>query len=63
MTTTTTTDSLATWVCLVCGWCYDERVGDIAGGIAPGTPWGEVPDNWLCPDCGVSKAEFEMVQI
>ncbi|MEO6973884.1 MAG: rubredoxin [Rhodoferax sp.] len=61
--TTTISDPLATWVCLVCGSCYDERVGALAGGIAPGTSWRDVPENWLCPDCGVSKAEFEMVQI
>ena len=53
----------ATWVCLVCGWCYDERTGDLAGGIAPGTRWCDVPEDWLCPDCGVNKTEFEMVQI
>jgi rubredoxin-NAD+ reductase len=48
------------WQCIVCGWVYDEDKGWPADGIAPGTRWEDVPDNWACPDCGVSKADFEM---
>lgn len=51
------------WQCIVCNYLYDEAVGDPEHGIAPGTPWEAVPDDWACPDCGVSKADFEMVEI
>jgi rubredoxin len=46
--------------CSVCGYVYDEAVGDPAAGIAPGTPWEELPDDWCCPLCGASKGEFEV---
>jgi rubredoxin len=48
-------------MCLICGWIYDEATG--AEGIAPGTPWAQVPMNWTCPECGARKEDFEMVQI
>lgn len=51
------------WECMICGWIYDEAKGDPESGIAPGTPWEEVPDDWFCPDCGVGKEEFEMLEI
>ncbi|MCZ4314323.1 rubredoxin [Comamonadaceae bacterium G21597-S1] len=51
------------WICLVCGWTYDEQAGDPASGLAPGTPWEQVPCDWVCPDCGVAKHEFDMVRI
>jgi len=49
--------------CNICGFIYDESVGDVAHGIAPGTRWEDVPDSWACPECGVSKADFEMVEL
>ncbi|MFV8783151.1 FAD-dependent oxidoreductase [Microbulbifer sp. SA54] len=49
------------WECLVCGWVYDEAKGSPEDGIEPGTRWEQVPDDWLCPDCGVGKQDFEMV--
>jgi rubredoxin---NAD+ reductase len=49
------------WECISCGYVYDEAVGDPDGGIAPGTRWEDIPDDWTCPDCGVSKADFNMV--
>ena len=49
--------------CIVCGWIYDEAAGAPNEGIAPGTRWEDVPDSWACPDCGVGKSDFEMVQI
>lgn len=52
-----------TWICVVCGYVYDEAVGSPAEGIAPGTVWADVPDSWSCPECGVAKADFEMVAI
>ena len=48
------------YMCVVCGWVYDEAAGDPEHGIAPGTRWEDVPESWSCPDCGVAKAEFEM---
>ena len=50
------------WMCLICGWIYDEAMGDPEHGIAPGTPWRDVPVNWVCPECGARKEDFEMVQ-
>ena len=49
--------------CLVCGWVYDEAEGAPAEGIAAGTRWDDVPDEWVCPDCGVTKSDFDMVEI
>ena len=49
--------------CIVCGWIYDEAEGWPQDGIAAGTKWEYIPDDWTCPDCGVSKADFEMVEI
>ena len=51
------------WLCIVCGWIYDEAKGWPDDGIAPGTKWEDVPDDWLCPDCQVTKADFEMLEI
>ncbi|MBB5200903.1 rubredoxin [Glaciimonas immobilis] len=50
-----------TWMCLICGWIYDEEQGLPDEGIAPGTPWDDVPMNWTCPECGARKDDFEMV--
>ncbi len=47
------------YVCVVCGYMYDEAAGDPEHGIAPGTRWADIPDTWQCPDCGVTKADFE----
>lgn len=52
-----------TWVCLVCGWFYDEEAGAPDHGIAAGTAWSAVPASWTCPECGAGKDAFEMVQI
>lgn len=46
------------WECSVCGYIYDPAVGDPDGGIAPGTPFEQIPDNWVCPSCGASKDMF-----
>jgi rubredoxin len=51
------------YMCVICGYVYDEARGVPDQGIAPGTKWTDVPENWTCPDCGASKADFEMVQI
>ena len=52
---------MAKWECEICGYIYDEALGDPDHGIAPGTPWAGIPDDWSCPDCGVAKSEFQMV--
>ena len=51
------------YVCLVCGFEYDEEKGLPDEGIAPGTRWEDVPEDWLCPDCAVGKSDFEMVEV
>ena len=48
--------------CVICGFVYDEEKGLPEEGIASGTLWENVPDDWECPECGVSKYDFEMVQ-
>jgi len=42
----------------VCGYVYDEATGDPDSGIAPGTKWEDVPDDYVCPMCGLGKEEF-----
>lgn len=49
--------------CIVCGFVYSEQDGLPDDGIAPGTRWDDIPDDWACPDCGVAKADFEMVEV
>ena len=56
-------ESYKKYICLVCGFIYDEEEGWPDEGIEPGTRWDDVPDTWYCPDCGVSKADFEMMEI
>jgi rubredoxin len=51
------------WMCMNCGWVYDQALGDPMGDIATGTAWEDVSEDWKCPDCGSLKAEFEMVEI
>jgi len=48
------------WVCNVCGYVYDEELGDPDHGIAAGTAWKDVPDDWECPECGAAKSDFDM---
>ena len=58
-----TKQEFKTWMCLICGWVYDEAAGLPEEGIAPGTRWEDVPMNWTCPECGARKDDFEMVAI
>lgn len=51
------------WQCVVCGFIYDEVAGLPNEGIPPGTAWPDIPEDWACPDCGVAKADFEMIEI
>lgn len=49
---------MAKWVCNICGYIYDPEVGDHDNGVAAGTAWEDVPEDWVCPLCGVGKDQF-----
>jgi len=51
------------WQCFFCGHIYDEAQGDPDAGIAAGTAWHDVPDTYICPQCGAAKSDFAMVEI
>jgi rubredoxin len=51
------------YMCVICGFVYEEEKGLPEAGIPPGTRWGDVPETWKCPDCGASKTDFEMIEI
>ncbi len=46
--------------CVICGFIYDEAEGLPDDGIPPGTRWKDIPDDWECPDCGISKSDFDL---
>lgn len=48
--------------CLICGYIYDPEAGDPDNGVAPGTPFDEIPEDWVCPLCGAGKDDFEPVE-
>jgi len=56
-------EPLKIWQCFFCGYCYDESLGSPEEGIAPGTRWADIPDSWMCPNCGASKSDFAMVEM
>ena len=49
-------------ICTVCGYVYDPELGDPDSGIAPGTAFEYIPEAWVCPECGVSKEDFELYE-
>lgn len=51
------------WLCVICGLIYDEAKGWPSDGIAPGTRWEDVPQDWVCPDCFVGKSDFQMIEV
>lgn len=51
------------WQCMTCGFIYDEAEGLPDQGIAAGTRWEDVPEDWVCPECATPKSDFEMVEI
>ncbi len=51
------------YMCVICGWIYEEEKGAPEAGIAPGTRWDDVPPNFTCPECGAGKDDFEMIEI
>lgn len=48
--------------CLICGYVYDPAAGDPDNGVAAGMAFADLPDDWVCPECGVGKDEFEPVE-
>jgi rubredoxin len=55
--------SMKSYMCVICGWVYSEADGVPDEDIDAGTRWEDVPPNWVCPDCGARKEDFEMVEI
>lgn len=58
-----TGEKMKKYQCILCSFIYDEAAGLPQEGIAAGTRWEDVPDDWECPECGVKKADFEMVEV
>ena len=58
-----TDDAYKVWMCQSCGYIYDEAAGDQTEGLAPGTRWADITEDWLCPMCGTPKSDFEMVEM
>ncbi len=56
-------DLMKAYMCVICGYVYEEARGDAAAGLPPGTLWADVPLSWRCPDCGAGKEDFEMIEI
>lgn len=56
------TAKMAKYECTACGYIYDPEKGDPDGGIPPGTPFEKLPDDWVCPQCGVGKDEFQKIE-
>jgi rubredoxin len=54
---------MKSYICLVCGFVYNPAEGWPEDGIEAGTAWEDVPDDWTCPDCGITKDEFDMVEV
>ena len=53
---------MSKWQCTACPYVYDPEAGDPDSGVAPGTGWEDVPEDWVCPLCGVGKDMFEEIQ-
>ena len=51
-------DNMKKYICDVCGWVYDEAAGDPDNGIAPGTAFEDLPEDFVCPVCGAGKDDF-----
>jgi len=56
-------EAYKTYQCGTCGYIYDEAEGLPDEGFPPGTRWADIPEDWVCPDCSMSKAQFEMVEL
>jgi rubredoxin len=56
-------DAFKTWQCGTCGFIYDEAEGLPDEGLPPGTRWSDIPESWNCPECGMAKSQFDMVEV
>jgi rubredoxin len=56
-------DPYKSWQCRTCGYVYDEAAGAPDEGLAPGTRWADIPEDWIRPDCGTPKSDFDMVEV
>lgn len=52
---------MSSYECIACGYIYEPADGDPFGSIPPGTSFADLPDDWVCPDCGLGKEEFERI--
>lgn len=59
----TITATMEKYICTVCGYEYDPEIGDPDSGIAPGTPFEDIPEDWVCPVCGATKDLFEILEV
>lgn len=50
------------YICAACGWIYDEALGDPDSGLEPGTLYEDIPEDWICPECGVDKTYFDLME-
>ena len=50
---------MESYICTICGYVYDPAQGDPDSGVAPGTSFADIPDDWVCPVCGADKSQFE----
>jgi len=55
-------DDFKKYECVICGFIYDEAEGIPDDGIPAGTRWADIPDDWECPDCGISKFDFDLLE-
>lgn len=53
---------MSKWRCMLCGYVYDPDEGDPDNDVPPGTPFEDLPEEWVCPDCGASKEDFEELE-
>ena len=51
------------YICTVCDYVYDPKLGDTDNDVEPGTAFEDLPDDWVCPDCGAGKEDFEMIEM
>lgn len=51
------------YMCIICGFVYDEEQGWPDDGIQPGTKWEDIPEDWVCPECAAAKSDFEMIEV
>ena len=56
-------DLMSKWRCTLCGYIYDPDEGDPDNDVAAGIPFEDLPEDWVCPDCGASKEDFEELEV